>query len=66
MKMKLVLSYLRHERAMALSIHLFEARTGIEPVHGGFADPCVTASPPRQIPADIWLPGIVLYLAPYH
>lgn len=25
-----------------------EARTGIEPVHGGFADRCVTTSPPSQ------------------
>ncbi len=25
-----------------------EARTGIEPVHRGFADRCVTTSPPRH------------------
>ena len=36
-----------------------EARTGIEPVHGGFADRCVTTSPPSQTknqetPAAAW------------
>ena len=29
---------------------VFEAGTGIEPVHIGFANRCVTTSPPGQIP----------------
>jgi hypothetical protein len=37
--------------------HFMEARTGIEPVHGGFADPCVTASPPRRT---------IIYMESYH
>ena len=28
----------------------FEARAGIEPAHRGFADRCVTTSPPGRLP----------------
>ena len=43
---------------------ILETRTGVEPVNVGFADRCVTASPPGQTVAHFTLSFIVLISKP--